>query len=113
MHEYSIVQALLETCETYVKENKAEKVSKLVVKIGVLSGVEPDLLQRAFDTFKEKTICEDAIFELNIQKVVIKCLDCGTTSTLNKHEFFCPKCDSNMLDVLDGEEMYLMSLVLD
>lgn len=54
MHEYSIVQSLLEQCEQYVEANDASKVTKLIVKIGVLSGVEPDLLQTAFDTFKEK-----------------------------------------------------------
>ena len=37
-------------------------------KIGVLSGVEPDLLQTAFDTFKEQTVCHDAVFLINHQK---------------------------------------------
>ena len=59
MHEYSIVQSLLESCEQHARENEAKEVTKVVVKIGVLSGVEPDLLQTAFDTFKEKTICHN------------------------------------------------------
>ena len=54
MHEYSIVQALLEQCEHYAEENDAEKITKVVVKIGKLSGVEPHLLEVAFETFKEK-----------------------------------------------------------
>ena len=66
MHEYSIVQSLLESCEQHARQNEAKEVTKVVVKIGVLSGVEPDLLQTAFDTFKEQTICHNAEFVLNI-----------------------------------------------
>jgi hydrogenase nickel incorporation protein HypA/HybF len=110
MHEYSIVQSLLESCEEHACKNEAKKVSKVVVKIGVLSGVEPDLLQTAFDTFKEKTICHECEFVINIQDVIIHCHDCNSDSTLQKKEFFCPKCESINIDVTDGEEMYLMSL---
>jgi hydrogenase nickel incorporation protein HypA/HybF len=113
MHEYSIVQSLLESCEEHAQQNEASKVTKVVVKIGVLSGVEPDLLQTAFDTFKEKTICEEAQFIINHQKVVIECLDCNTQSTLEKNEFCCPKCESTVVKVVDGEEMYLMSLEME
>jgi len=113
MHEYSIVQSLLESCEQHAKENEAEEVTKVVVKIGVLSGVEPDLLKTAFDTFKEKTICNDAIFEMNIQKITIKCEECGKISILEKNEFQCPKCESVNIKVTDGEDMFLMSLEMN
>ncbi len=112
MHEYSIVQSLLESCEEQVKKNDAKEVTKLVVKIGVLSGVEPDLLETAFDTFKEGTVCNKAEFIINHQKVVVKCLDCDKENTLEKYEFLCPKCQSNNLKILDGEDMFLMSLEL-
>ncbi len=110
MHEYSIVQSLLESCEDYARQNDAKKVVKVVVKIGVLSGVEPDLLQTAFDTFKEKTVCNDAKFIINVQQIEILCNSCSAKSILQKHEFSCPKCQSVDLKVTDGEDMYLMSL---
>jgi len=58
MHEFSIVQSLLNLIENYARENNASSVSKVVVQIGVLSGVEPHLLEIAFNTFKEGTIAE-------------------------------------------------------
>jgi hydrogenase nickel incorporation protein HypA/HybF len=45
MHEYSIVQSWLDQCEDNAKVNDTIKVTKVVVGIGVMSGVEPDLLQ--------------------------------------------------------------------
>lgn len=113
MHEYSIVQSLLESCEQHARENDAKEVTKVVVKIGVLSGVEPDLLQTAFDTFKEQTVCHNAEFILNIQKITIKCVSCNTESVLEKHEFQCPSCESTNIEVIDGEDMYLMSLEME
>ena len=113
MHEYSIVQALLNQCEEIANKNKASKITKVVVKIGVMSGVEPELLQTAFDTFKEGTICEDCEYIQNIQPIVIKCQKCNTTSTLEKNEYSCPKCQNVEIDVIDGEEMYLMQLEME
>lgn len=113
MHEYSIVQALINSCEEHATKNNATKINKIVVKIGKLSGVEPDLLQIAFDTFKEKTMCENAQMQLNIQPVVIECNECGTQSTLEDLEYCCKKCESIDVKVLDGEEMLLMQLELE
>ena len=81
--------------------------------MGVLSGVEPDLLQTAFDTFKEKTVCDKAEFIINRQKIVISCLTCDEESILEKNEFTCPLCQSSKVKVTDGEDMYLMSLEME
>lgn len=113
MHEYSIVQSLLDSCEEHAKANEATQVTKVVVKIGILSGVEPDLLKVAFDTFKEQTLCEGAEFIINIQPIVIKCLTCQHESTLEKHEFYCPHCQGTDVNVLDGEDMFLMQLEME
>lgn len=113
MHEYSIVQALLDSCESQVTSNDASSVSKVVVKIGVMSGVEPDLLKTAFDTFKEDTVCHDAEFIINIQKVVILCKECQTEKVLEELEYKCGQCGSTNISVLDGEDMYLMQLELN
>lgn len=113
MHEYSIVQSLINSCEEHVEANDANKVTKLVVKIGVMSGVEPDLLQTAFDTFKEATVCHTAQFIINIQKIKILCNDCKAECELEKNEFLCPSCESSNIKILDGEDMFLMQLELE
>ena len=113
MHEFSIVQSLLAQCEEQAKQNSANKITKVVVKIGVLSGVEIDLLKSAFETFKEKTVCNDAKFVAHLQPVVVKCIECNQENTLKNYEYICPNCQSPNLQVLDGEDMYLMSLEME
>lgn len=113
MHEYSIVQSLIDSCQEHVKANDARKVTKVVVKIGVMSGVEPHLFSEAFSVFKEDTVCNDAELVLNVQKVKIECNDCGDIQELQKNEYLCPKCQSENIKIIDGEEMFLMQLELE
>lgn len=113
MHEYSIVQSLIDSCDEHAKQNNATRVTKVVVKIGVMSGVEPELLQTAFDTFKECSICHEAEFIMKIQQVKVVCRSCKKESELKKLEYLCPECNSEDLDIVDGEEMFLMQLELE
>lgn len=113
MHEYSIVQALLEQCEQYAEANDANQITKVVVKIGQLSGVEPHLLEIAFNTFKEKTVCDGAAFVMQLQPVVIVCNACQKETVLEALHYCCPVCESIDVKVTDGEEMLLMSLEME
>jgi len=77
MHEYSIVASLIDRVQKEVSAHAGTRVHRLHVKIGELSGVELDLLKTAFDTFRERTICEGA--ELTIESVPAawECPGCG------------------------------------
>ena len=112
MHEFSIVSSLLDMCEDNARANDATKVTKVIVKIGKLSGVEPHLLETAFNTFKEKTMCDGAEFIMNIQPLVVRCIKCKEENTLDKNNFECPTCKGEV-QVIDGEDMYLMSLEME
>ncbi|EGK8048554.1 hydrogenase/urease maturation nickel metallochaperone HypA [Campylobacter sp. IFREMER_LSEM_CL1846] len=110
MHELSITESLLELCEEYAQEKVIEEVH---VKIGRLSGVEPPLLQRSFETFKENSpLCKNAKFIMHIQEVVVECQKCHFSGVLENNIFWCPKCEDKDLKIIDGEELYLMQLVL-
>lgn len=110
MHEYSIVQALLDQCEAIAKENNAQSVQKVVVKIGKMSGVEPHLLEMAFHTFKEETMCDGADFVMNVQPLTIECNECTAITELEEIYYKCPQCDSLNVRVIDGEDMFLMTV---
>ena len=113
MHEFSIVNALLEMCEKNAEANKATIITRVEVKIGKISGVEPHLLQTAFDTFKEKTVCVGAEIVIHVQDVVIECLTCKAQSVITNYELICATCKGNDVRVIDGEEMLLMRLEME
>ena len=60
MHEYSIVGALIERVEREATARHATRVVRVHVRLGEFAGVEPELLATAYDTFRERTVCEGA-----------------------------------------------------
>ncbi len=113
MHEYSIVQALLTQCEEHAASNDATRITRIEVKIGRLSGVEPHLLHMAFDTFKEQTVCDGAELVLEIQSVVITCKACNAVTTLEELHYRCSQCGSLEVEMSEGDGMYLMRLEME
>ncbi|MEO1941376.1 MAG: hydrogenase maturation nickel metallochaperone HypA [Campylobacterales bacterium] len=114
MHEYSIVDSLLQLVDQHARENLAKRVTRIEIKVGVLSGVEPELLERAFEVFKEGTVAEGAEFVIKIQPVVVECQRCGAQQELPRESSFrCPSCGAPELKIIDGEEMFLTSLELE
>jgi hydrogenase nickel incorporation protein HypA/HybF len=77
VHEYSIVQALLERVEAEARARHAIAVDRLVVRIGELSGVEVELLRTAYLTFRERTICARAPIEIEAVPAEWTCRACG------------------------------------
>ncbi|MCI6988266.1 MAG: hydrogenase/urease nickel incorporation protein HypA [Campylobacter sp.] len=113
MHEFSLVANIIELSEENAKKNGASKVDEIVIKVGKLSGVEPHYLESAFEFYRlNSPLCKDAKLSINLQNIVVECKECGAKSTLLQNEFLCPKCSSSNLEVIDGEDMYLMSLVM-
>jgi hydrogenase nickel incorporation protein HypA/HybF len=77
MHEYSIVQALLERVEREARAHHATRVHRVEVSIGDLAGVEVELLRTAYDTIRHRTLCDAA--ELAVHRVPARwqCSQCG------------------------------------
>jgi Zn finger protein HypA/HybF involved in hydrogenase expression len=67
MHEYSIVSALVGRVEDVVAGHPGAIVRRVHVQIGEYAGVELTLLRTAYETFRERTVCEAA--ELAIEPV--------------------------------------------
>lgn len=97
MHEYSLMSALMDRVEEEAAAHRAIAVHRVSVRIGELSGVEPDLLASAFEIVRAGTICERAV--LDIERVParwacarcrrpldaaagLRCLACGEAAAL-------------------------------
>lgn len=77
MHEYSIVQSLLGQVARHARTHGATAVHRLHVSIGELSGVEVPLLETAYATFRERTVCAGAELEVHPVAATWSCPDCG------------------------------------
>ena len=91
MHEYSLVQSLVSRVEAEARARGALAVHRVVVSVGELSGVDPDLLETAYQTFRAGTGCERA--ELTIRRVEAgwACPACGRRLGRGA-PLGCPEC---------------------
>lgn len=60
MHEYSLVASLLERVVAEAVARQAIEVHRVSLRVGALSGVEPELLETAFEMCREGTVCAGA-----------------------------------------------------
>ncbi len=113
MHELSVCQGLLRQVDQQARENGAEAVSRIVLRIGGLSGVEPPLLQHAFEIARMGTLAQEAVLEIEEGPVVVKCQECGGSSVVPKNRLLCGYCGEWKVNVVEGEELLLLSLDLE
>ena len=104
MHELSVVQSMMKIVENFAKN---KEVTKIVVKIGKMSGIEPYFLKESFDFFKENTICKNAEMEIIETDIKIKCFECGKENKIKGFDFHCPECGSEKTKIIEGEEMHI------
>jgi len=78
--------------------------------VSVWSGIEPHLIAIAFETFKEKTVCDRAEFVMNIQELLLYRNDCRKEMLRSEAHYQCGHCQSTNVSVVDGDGMYLMTL---
>jgi len=93
MHEYSIVQALLGQVERHARQHRATAVHRLHVSIGELAGVEVPLLETAYTTFRERTLCSAADLEIHPVPASWSCPDCSREIAKGT-ALRCPDCGS-------------------
>ena len=113
MHELSVCQGLMRQVGRIAVQNSAAAVDKIVLKVGPLSGVEPDLLKHAFTIARQGTVAENAELEIREGSVRVRCTQCGAEGEVPVNRLVCPDCSVWRVDVPDGVEMLLISLEIE
>lgn len=113
MHELSLVASVFEVLEEKAREHVATRVTRVVLKVGVMSGVVPDLLESAFDIYKKGTLAEGARLEIVSVPVGLRCPDCGGTTAREDADFSCAACGSRRIEIVAGRELVVETLELE
>ena len=112
MHELSVCQALLTQVADLAREQRANAVHKIVIRVGPLAGVEPGLLLQAFPLARAGTLAASA--ELVIEKLPlrVRCETCGAESVALPNRLVCGACGDWHTRLVSGDEMLLASVEL-
>jgi hydrogenase nickel incorporation protein HypA/HybF len=71
MHEVGLMQSTLAFALKRAADEGAQRIHRLTMRIGPLSGVVPEALEFAFEVLTQGTIAEGAGFE--VERVPIVC----------------------------------------
>lgn len=112
MHELAICQALLDEVERVARVQRAERVVAVRVRCGALAGVEPGLLQRAYEVARGGTLAAEAALTIEESPVRVHCLRCGSETAARVQRLVCAACGEWRTEVVSGDELTLMSIEL-
>ena len=76
VHEYSLVRAMADQVEQHARAHHAASIRRIAVRIGALSGVEPELFATAFTLCREGILAE-AELDIRRQDAAWACPKCS------------------------------------
>lgn len=105
--------SLLRAVEGKVREVGADRVTRLRIAVGRLSGIEPDLLATAFEFLSPGTVAEGAAFEIRIPSLRVYCHACEDEFELDDLQFACPECGGTDVEIRGGDELLIEAMEVD
>jgi hydrogenase nickel incorporation protein HypA/HybF len=108
MHEVGIMESTLATVRREALARGAAHVDRIVLRIGVLAGVEPEALRFAFAACSPGTLAEGAELAIETVPALAHCAGCGRDFAAGLgHICRCPACGDFSGDLRSGRELEL------
>jgi hydrogenase nickel incorporation protein HypA/HybF len=111
MHELAVCQTIVAQVEQIARERNA-RVHSITLRIGPLSGVEAELLQRAYPLASAGTRSAAASLIIESAPVRVGCRSCGQQTHARANRLVCSHCGDWHTDLLSGDELLLASVEL-
>ena len=113
MHEAAIARQIVSAAVSAAKEAGAGRILEIRMSIGVLSGVEPLLLEKALEETAKGTPVEGARLAARYIPPRLNCLDCGKESEGRRGLYVCPFCGSAAIRLIGGSGYRLDELLAE
>ena len=112
MHELTLATNLVELACRHADEHGAERIARITIRLGVLSGIARSLYF-CFKPAARGTSCEHAVLQIVEVPLTVHCGHCNATKHPRAlYNFRCPSCGHPTPKVLTGREMQLVSIEL-
>jgi hydrogenase nickel incorporation protein HypA/HybF len=109
----ALAQNILDIIDETLSKEKFTILKEVVVEIGELVAVVPDSLQFCYAVLTEKTPYQDSRLSINILPLQAKCMDCNLIFKIINMSFICPACQSQELEIVQGQELKISYVEVD
>ncbi|RDB06369.1 hydrogenase maturation nickel metallochaperone HypA/HybF [Runella aurantiaca] len=107
MHEISLVRNIFRTLEDEFPQD-INRVRGIYLKAGLLSNVQPILMQNAFEAVLEnEPKYQKTTLHVEVLPILIHCHACDKTSEVHQYRFVCADCGKPSRNVIQGEELLI------
>lgn len=114
MHELPITQSILDIVIKHAHTNNVRRVLSVTLRIGELSDLEDEWIQRYFDYLSVDTVAEKATLKIERAPVVMRCTGCSHSFEVKikeKKEIACPECgNTKNFTLVSGREYYVKDM---
>ena len=106
MHEISLVKNIFSTIEEAFP-GRVEQITRIQLKVGLLSNVQPILMQNAFNAVVEEEARYAGIqLGVEVLPILIYCDECDKTTEVHNYRFVCD-CGEPSKKIVQGEELMI------
>jgi hydrogenase nickel incorporation protein HypA/HybF len=113
MHELSVTESIASICLKHAQMNNAQRVIRVNVKLGELTGIVDHYVAFYWDMVTKDTVAQGA--ELNFIKIPVKayCPQCKEEFAVVEYDLTCPKCGKADTELVSGREFLVESLEIE
>ena len=113
MYEFTLTNSVNDALQRLCRQTGWKKVSRVMIKIGGMRKVNPELMAFIFAAVSKDTPAEGALLSVMLLPITIRCHSCGKISTREDSAFSCPLCGSENVQVLSGLELSIEALEVE
>jgi len=106
MHEISLVRNIFRTLDDEFP-GQIDRIRGIFLTVGILSNVQPILIQSAFAAvLEDEPRYRKSFLKVDVLPVLLHCNECGATTEVQQYKFVC-SCGKPGRNIIQGEELLI------
>ena len=113
MHELPVTKSILNICIEELDRHNMDRVLKINLKIGELTGLIPETIEYYFNIIAEGTKAENARIISQKIPVEVSCKNCGNVFEARRGVFSCLECNSHDIKITGGRDFLIDTIEME
>lgn len=112
MHELSIVLGIVDIAMAQATSENASVIEEIELAIGCLTTVEMQAFHMAWKQGVKNTPLENTRCKVDRIEGKGRCLECNSTFNIQNLYDACPTCSGHFIEILQGKELRVLSMLI-
>jgi hydrogenase nickel incorporation protein HypA/HybF len=113
MHELQVTKRILDIALGHAEGHQVRRIAVIHLRIGALSDLEDEWLQRYFTYLSRGTLADTARLAIERMPIVVRCSGCSKSFEVEKSALdaaACPGCGESRCELVSGREYVVANM---